>query len=594
MPARAGNPYFIVAMNLHHDPREGRGVDLTAKADPVSGELLAGPSEAAQLRKKARELPSWSLSEHQLCHVELLLNGAFHPLCGFLGRRDYESVLENMRLADGVLWPIPVCLDVSREFAAALAPGCEIVLCDQEGVPVAILTVSDIYEPDKSKEAACVYRTLDAEHPGVDALLNHTLPVYIGGRLRGLCLPAHHDFRHLRDTPAELRGRFHKLGWRRVVAFHTRSVMHRAHYELTVRAVQAVEANLLIHAVVGFTRPVDAEHYARVRCYEQILRHYPEHTAILSLLPLALLHAGPREALLHAIVHRNYGCTHLIIGSDHGSPPATGGRQPYYGPYEAQELVAKHQAEVGIEVVAFQELVYVPERACYLPRGEVPQGAGIATISKEELRRRLDEDLEIPGWFSFPEVIAELRRYRPPRHRQGFTVFFTGLSGAGKSTIANALAVRLMEIGDRPVTLLDGDIVRRNLSSELGFSRRDRDLNIQRIAFVANEITKNGGIALCAPIAPYRAARRRARELISRSGGFVEVYVSTPLAVCEGRDRKGLYARARAGLIPAFTGVSDPYEVPENPDIEIDTTDTTPDEAAQRILLRLQHMGFIR
>jgi sulfate adenylyltransferase len=370
--------------------------------------------------------------------------------------------------------------------------------------------------------------------------------------------------------------------------------MHRAHQELTFRAAQLSEANLLIHPVVGMTKPGDIDHYSRVRCYERLLKHYPEQTTTLSLLPLAMRMAGPREAVWHAIIRKNHGCSHFIIGRDHAGPGKDSQGVDFYGPYEAQELVGRYQAELGIQMVPFQEMVYVQEKAQYVPINEVKPTETILTISGTEFRRRLYEGLEIPEWFSYPEVVSELRKAHPARHKQGFTVFFTGLSGAGKSTIANALMVKLMEIGGRSVTLLDGDIVRRHLSSELGFSKEHRNINILRIGFVASEITKNGGIAICAPIAPYAATRQEVRKMIAAVGGFIEVYVATSLEVCETRDRKGLYAKARAGIIKEFTGISDPYEVPENPEMIIDTIECSADEAALRIILKLESFGFIK
>lgn len=394
--------------------------------------------------------------------------------------------------------------------------------------------------------------------------------------------------------PAELRQRFAESGWRRVVAFQTRNPLHRAHQELTFRAARELEANLLIHPVVGMTKPGDIDHFTRVRCYQAVLKHYPYNTTMLSLLPLAMRMAGPREALLHAIIRKNHGCTHLIVGRDHAGPGADAKGKPFYGPYEAQEMMLQYQEELGIQMVPFKMMVYVKDRDEYLPEDEVPQEAEVFSLSGTELRERLAKGIEIPSWFSFPEVIVELRKSFPPRSKQGFTVFFTGLSGAGKSTIAKVLLTKLMEIGGRPITLLDGDIVRKNLSSELGFSKEHRDINIRRIGFVASEISKNGGIALCAPIAPYDATRKAVREVIeSKRGGFVLVHVATPLEICEKRDRKGLYAKARAGLIEQFTGISDPYEEPENAEIVLDTTTMTPEECSQEIILHLEKEGFI-
>jgi len=557
-------------------------------------DLYLSPSEAEAERKKARDLKSWDLTARQLCDIELLLNGAFSPLAGFLNQRDYESVVDSMRLADGTVWPMPVTLDVTEAFADAVAAGDEIALRDPEGVLIATLAVEDLWRPDKAVEAKGVYGTEDVTHPGVHYLMHQAHPVYLGGRLRGVESPIHYDFRHLRDTPGELRRRFSKLGWRKVVAFQTRNPMHRAHQELTFRAARQVEANLLIHPVVGMTKPGDVDHYTRVRCYEHLLNHYPEQTTSLSLLPLAMRMAGPREALWHALIRKNYGCTHFIVGRDHAGPGKDSHGNDFYGPYDAQELLEQFKDEIEIRMVPFQMVVYVEDRAQYVPVDETREGDTVLNISGTEFRRRLQEGLEIPHWFSYPEVIQELRKTHPPRHRQGFTIFFTGLSGAGKSTIANALMVKLMELGGRRVTLLDGDVVRKNLSSELGFSREHRDLNILRIGYVASEITKNGGIAICAPIAPYASTRRQVRGMAEEVGGFVEIHVATPIETCEQRDRKGLYAKARAGIIKEFTGISDPYEAPESPEMIIDTREMTPDEAAHRIIVKLESLGYIR
>ena len=556
-------------------------------------ELFVSHESSRKLRFEAGDLPSWDLTPRQICDLELLMNGGFHPLKGFLGRDDYDSVVERMRLADGTLWPIPITLDVSESFAGKVAPGQDIALRDAEGVILAILSVTDKWVPDKAREAALVFGADDRAHPAVNYLHHTAGPVYLGGPITGIQPPVHYDFRARRDTPNELRTLFRKLGWRRIVAFQTRNPLHRAHQELTFRAAKESQANLLLHPVVGMTKPGDIDHYTRVRCYEAVLDQYPSSTTTMSLLNLAMRMAGPREALWHGIIRRNHGVTHFIVGRDHAGPGKNSAGEDFYGPYEAQEVFRDHQQEIGVEMVPFKHMVYVQERAEYQPADEVEEGATVLNISGTELRRRLQEGLEIPDWFSFPEVVSELRRSKPPRARQGFTVFFTGLSGSGKSTIANALRVKLMEMGGRPVTLLDGDIVRKNLSSELGFSKEHRDLNIQRIGFVASEITKNGGIAICAPIAPYAATRRMVRELIEEHGAFVEVHVATSLEECERRDRKGLYKLAREGRIKEFTGISDPYDVPETPELRLDTEAVDVDYCAQQVLLKLEQMGLV-
>jgi sulfate adenylyltransferase len=566
---------------------------LTAPHGGVLVDLLVDPERGDSLRKASRDWPSLDLTQRHLCDLELILNGGFSPLTGFLGRSDYLRVLDEMRLADGSLWPIPVMLDVDEQTAAGLGNGSSLALRDSEGVMLAALHVTDVWQADREEESQKVFGATAREHPGAAHLLEGTRPWYIGGRLEGLQLPTHYDFTTLRMTPAEVRERFERRGWRKVVAFQTRNPMHRAHLELTVRAAREVEANLLVNPVVGMTRPGDVDHYTRVRAYQAIMDHYQRNTAELALLPLAMRLGGPREALWHAIIRKNYGCSHLIVGRDHAGPGSDSTGKPFYGPYDAQELLARHEAELGIGMVPFKMVVYLPDEDRYLPEDEVPQGARTLSISGTDLRGRLADGREIPEWFTFPRVAAELRRTHPPRSRQGFTVFFTGLSGSGKSTIANVLQVKLLEMGGRPVTLLDGDLVRKNLSSELGFSKEHRDINIRRIGFVASEITKNGGIAICAPIAPYDQVRKEVRRLIQPLGGFVLIHISTSVEVCEERDRKGLYAKARAGILKEFTGVSDPYEAPTDSDLNIDTAGVTPDEAANQIILHLEHSGFI-
>lgn len=556
-------------------------------------DLIAKPERQAELKAASRDWPSLDLNHRQLCDLELLLNGAFSPLTGFLTQRDYTPVVEKMRLADGTLWPMPIMLDAGEELAAALQPGDHLALRDPEGVMLAVLHVEDIWKPDKRAEALGVFGADNPEHPGVAYLVRQTGDWYLGGRLEGLSLPAHYDFKQLRLTPAQLRSELAELGWRRIVAFQTRNPMHRAHQELTMRAAREVEANLLIHPVVGMTKPGDVDHFTRVRCYQALLPRYPHNTVKLSLLPLAMRMGGPREAVWHAIIRKNYGCTHFIVGRDHAGPGSDSKGRPFYGPYEAQELVRSVEDEIGVEMVPFKLMVYVEDQDAYMPVDEVPEGSRSLSISGTELRQRLAEGREIPSWFTFPEVAKELRRSHPPRSKQGFTVFFTGLSGAGKSTVASVLMIRFLEMGGRPVTLLDGDIVRKNLSSELGFSKEHRDLNIRRIGFVASEITKNGGIAICAPIAPYDAVRKEVRAMIEPAGGFTLVHVATPIEVCEQRDRKGLYAKARAGIIKEFTGISDPYEAPDDAEVVIDTTDMTPEEAAQAVILHLERLGYV-
>ncbi len=556
-------------------------------------DLMVDQARAEEIKAVSRDWPSLDLGDRQICDLELLLNGGFSPLTGFMTKAEYDGVCADMRLPDGTLWPIPIVLDISEELGARLEPGSRLALRDPEGVMLAVLHVEDRWTPDREREAELVYGSRNPEHPGVNELLNGTNPVYVGGRLEGVQLPVHYDFRPLRSTPRQVREEFVRLGWRKIVAFQTRNPMHRAHVELTLRAAKEVEANLLIHPVVGKTKPGDVDHYTRVRAYQAVLDRYPRYTAKLSLLPLAMRMGGPREALWHAIIRKNYGATHLIVGRDHAGPGSDSRGEPFYGPYDAQEMLKQYEEELGVAMVPFKMMVYVEDLDEYQPVDELAEGVRTLSISGTELRDRLAHGRDIPEWFTYPEVARELRRTHPPRSKQGFTVFFTGLSGSGKSTVANALLVKLLELGGRPVTLLDGDIVRKNLSSELGFSKEHRDINILRIGYVASEITKNGGIAICAPIAPYDRTRQEVRKAVEAEGGFSLVHISTPVEVCEDRDRKGLYAKARAGIIKEFTGISDPYEEPTNAEVVIDTTDISPEEAANAIVLHLESQGYI-
>ncbi len=557
-------------------------------------DLLVDGKTKKDLKSKAQDLKSWDLSPRQVCDVEMLINGAFSPLKGFLNKDDYESVVSELRLKDGTLWPMPINLDVSEEFAKSLKEGEKVALRDQEEVIIAILTVGDVWKPDHSKEAKLVYGADDEAHPAVNYMKNVGGEWYVGGELQGLELPSYYDFREMRLTPQEIRDRFAKRGWTKVVAFQTRNPMHRAHVELTLRAAKNVEANLLIHPVVGMTKPGDIDHYTRVRIYQSIQDRYPRSTAMISLMPLAMRMGGPREALWHSIIRKNYGVTHFIIGRDHAGPGKNSKGEDFYGAYEAQELVEKYRDEIGIDIVPFEMMVYLEDKDMYVPISEVPKGSEFLSISGTELRARLADGRELPEWFTYPEVDRELRKTHPPLNQRGFTVLFTGLSGSGKSTIANALMVKLLEQGGRTVTLLDGDIVRKNLSSELGFSKKDRDINVRRIGYVASEISKHGGIALCAPIAPYDKTRKEVRQMIEEQGGkLVLVYVNTSLEVCERRDRKGYYEAARAGKIKEFTGISDPYEEPIDADLSLDTVNYSPEELAQQILLHLEREGFL-
>ncbi|HEY6359522.1 MAG TPA: bifunctional sulfate adenylyltransferase/adenylylsulfate kinase [Vicinamibacterales bacterium] len=538
-------------------------------------DLRVTPARAAALLAGLRTARSVDLGWRQLCDLELLATGACSPLTGFMTRGDYDSVCAHMRLAHGTLWPMPITLDVNEDLASALTRGDMLALRDAEGVTLAALTVEDIWRADLAAEAEALHGTSGRDPAGVAALPDSTRPWRVGGPVEVLQLPIHHAFRRRWRTPAELRAALAARGWTRVIAFQASGPMHRAERELTLRAARDLDASVLIHPAVGLVPPDDPDFYMLVRCWEHMLATYPDGVADLNLVPLAPRMAGAREALWRAIVSRNYGCTHVLIPPDHAAP------------------VKSHAPEIGIEAVSARRMMFVPGLDAYLPHDEVPAGQATRDLSPAELRALLENGGEIPDWFSFPSIVRELRHTHPPRSCQGFTVFFTGLSGSGKSTIANALLVRLMQCARRPVTLLDGDIVRKHLSSELGFSKEHRDLNIRRIGYVASEITKAGAVAICCPIAPYDQVRQEVRALIEPHGGFVLTFLATPLEVCEQRDRKGLYAKARAGTIKQFTGISDPYEAPLDAEVAIDTTGISPDDAADRIVAYLRQERYL-
>jgi len=556
-------------------------------------DLLVDEDRSALLKEIALNLPDITLNDRQLCDLEMLATGAFSPLDGFMTRSDYESVLDRMQLQSGVFWPLPVCLGISETQARSLEAGQSITLRDPEGFLLAVMHIEDIWPLDHQKEASRIYGTTDRAHQGVRYLFNSEGDYYIGGKLEVLSLPLHFDFKQLRMTPKEIRSIYNKLGWQRIVGFQTRHPIQRIQFDMTLRAMRQTKANLLLLPVAGMTKPGDFDHYTRVRCYRAVTRLYPPDSLVLNLLPLSMRLSGPRDALLHMIVSKNYGCTHFIVGPDHASPGTDAGGNPFYESHAAGKLAETHSQEIGVAVVPFEELVYLPFEDEYRPADQVPSGTQAISFSSSDIRERIRTGRKIPEWAAIPEVVAEIRKaYPSPRH-QGLTIFLTGLSGAGKSTIAKVLYARFLEIGERPVTLLDGDIVRQNLSSQLTFSKEHRDINVRRIGFVASEITKNRGIAICAPIAPYNETRAEIRKTIENYGGFFEIHVATPIAVCEKRDRKGMYAKAKAGLIKGFTGVDAPYEIPEVPELSIDTSDLTPDEAAQEILLLLGQKGYL-
>lgn len=567
-------------------PHGGVLKDLFARDAPRKDELAA----------EAETLPALTLSERHLCDLELILNGGFSPLDGFLNEKDYNGVVKDLRLESGVLFSMPITLDVDQATVDELAikPGARITLRDfRDERNLAILTVEDVYRPDKALEAREVFGSEDDSHPGIHYLFHTAKEFYVGGKLEALSRLDHYDFLELRYTPSELRAHFEKLGWQRIVAFQTRNPMHRAHRELTVRAARSQQANVLIHPVVGLTKPGDIDHFTRVRVYKAILPRYPNGMASLALLPLAMRMGGPREAIWHAIIRKNHGATHFIVGRDHAGPGKNKQGVDHYGPYDAQEAVQKYRDELGIKMVEFQEMIYLPDRDEYMPRDEVPEGVRTTNISGTELRYRLRTGREIPEWFSYPEVVKVLREQNPLPSAKGFTIFLTGYQNSGKDQIARALQATLMQGGGRPVSMLLGETVRHELSAELGFSREDRKTNVARIAFVASELTKAGAAVIAAPIAPFEDARQQARELIEKTGPFFLVHVATPLEFCERTDRRGIYQKARAGEIKGFTGVDDPYEVPTTAELVVDCEKQTVRSIVHEIILLLESRGLL-
>ena len=554
-------------------------------------DLIVPAEQAAELKARAGGLPSIQLSDRATCDLELLATGAFSPLDRFMGEDDYARTVAEMRLGDGTLFPIPVTLPVDDPSSITLDG--DVALRDARNELLAVMTVQEAYRWDLPEAAEQVFGSRDTRHPLVSEM-HRWGPLNISGPLRVLQIPPHHDFTGLRQTPTETRATLAGYGHPNVVAFQTRNPLHRAHEELTKRAAAGVDGVLLLHPVVGLTKPGDVDHYTRVRTYEALTRHYYEpDRVLLSLLPLAMRLAGPREALWHAIIRRNYGANHLIVGRDHASPGLDSAGKPFYGPYDAQAVVEDFSHETGVAAVTFSEMVYVPDDDRYEEVTALPEGARTASISGTQVREEyLSQGRSLPAWFTRPEVAEILAESYPPKHRQGVCIWFTGLSGSGKSTTAEVLTDLLMEHG-RQVTVLDGDVVRTHLSKGLGFSKEDRDTNILRIGFVAAEIVRHGGVAICAAVSPYRATRNEVRTMVG-AGRFIEVFVNTPLAVCEQRDSKGMYAKARRGEITGFTGIDDPYEAPENPEVTLDTVGNSVRHNARLILSHLTEERFVR
>jgi len=553
--------------------------------------LVVTGEEREELLARSKRLPSVQISARALCDLELLATGALSPLDRFMSRADYERVLTEMRLKNGVLFPIPVTLPVDE--GALPSWGEQVTLCDASNNTLAIMQIEEVYHYDAQREARLVLGTTDTRHPLISEMVRWG-KVYVSGELKVIDLPAYYDFIDLRRTPAEVRASLEEMGHKNVVAFQTRNPMHRIHEELTKRAAEEIDGSLLIHPVVGMTKPGDVDHYTRVRVYRALAEnYYDKNRTLLSLLPLAMRMAGPREALWHALIRRNYGATHLIIGRDHAGPGNDSQGRPFYGPYEAQAMVAQYSDEIGVQPVEFKELVYLSDDNRYEEIHNVPEGANVFSISGTQVREEyLAKGKLLPEWFTRKETAEILQQMYPPRHKQGVCIWFTGLSGSGKSTTAEILTSLLLERG-RQVTVLDGDVVRTHLSKGLGFSREDRDTNILRIGFVAGEIARHGGTVICAAISPYRAARNESRKMVGDEH-FIEVFVDTPIEVCEQRDVKGLYARARRGQITGFTGVDDPYEAPINPEITLDTVNANAATNARKVVAYLEERGFLQ
>jgi sulfate adenylyltransferase len=554
-------------------------------------ELYLSAIDSSTEKVNIRDYPSWNMTSQQLRDIELLLSGAYSPLEGFMTQSDYESVLGDMRLANGIFWPVPLTFEVNQLFVEKIKAGSRIALLDETGVSIAVMVISEIWISNSEYQTGMIFhqtKRLKSDETKEEVYC-------LAGRVYGLEAPKYNqDPKWSRNSPAEQRALFQQLGWNSVVGFQLTNVMHRAHVEFASNITKQFRAHLLLQAMVGDVKPCDIDHFSRMRCYEYVIEELPDQSVMLNHLPISFSRIGPREAMCLAIVSRNYGCARVIIEQKHSRQESN---LDFENPLildESLKVIEKYKMELGVEIINFPKMVYLEKRGQFCPVNQVGNDEMAQYLSGDELKRRLRKGASIPSWFTYPKVLRELRKIHPSLSRMGFTVFLTGLSGSGKSTIANALTAKLMQIGERVITLLDGDVVRKHLSSELGFSKEHRNINILRIGYVASEITKNGGVAICAPIAPYTVTRRQVRDMIERLGGFVEVYVATPLETCEQRDRKGLYAKARAGLIREFTGISAPYEVPEKPEIKIDTRNCSPDEAAELIVVNLKKMGFIK
>ena len=555
--------------------------------------LVATGAERDALIARATKLPSLKITMRNLCDLELLATGGFSPLTTFMGKADYVRVLHEMRLADGTLWPLPITLTADPKELPTV--GEQIALRNTNFDLIAILTLDEVYHWDPQTEAALAYGTTDSKHPMVSEMARWG-KVCISGPLKVINLPKYYDFVDMRRTPAQVRELLEDMGNDNVVAFQTRNPLHRIHEELTKRAAAQVKGSLLVHPVVGMTKPGDVDHFTRTRTYKALVdNYYSKDDTLLSLLPLAMRMAGPKEAVLHAIIRRNHGVNHFIVGRDHAGPGNDSTGKPFYGPYDAQTRMKENEAELGVKMIPFEMLVYLPDEERYVEEKDIPAGAKTLNISGTQVRDDyLAKGKLLPGWFTRPETAEILREMYPPRHKQGFCIWFTGLSGSGKSATTQVLTELLLERG-REIAILDGDVVRTHLSKGLGFSKEDRDTNILRIGFVAGEIVHASGVVVCAAISPYRAAREEARKMVGEN--FIEIFMDTPVEVCEQRDVKGLYAKARQAMVDGkpmgFTGVDDPYEPPVSPELTLQGSGVTPEENARKIAAYLEEQGFL-
>lgn len=524
----------------------------------------------AALEREAASLDSVALSPIQLAELALILNGAFQPLQGYMAEADYDSVLRALRLANGRCFPLPVALDLDMTTARTMETGKRIALRDGEGVAFAVLTVENVWRKDTARESQIL---------GVDDDTDRRGSYYVGGKVEGIRLPAHPFFAQLRPTPAALQQRIQERGFNRVLGVESAGAIHRHEHEIVTAAAAELDAAILLNPAIGTPDPDNQAQVVMIKCLLAVLPYFPPRTTLLALLDYPARKAGLREFLMQAILRKRCGATHFIM------------RDITQRMIDSDARLQSCLGEIEMEAVAWPErsLSSTGRGIAGAPRAERTDKQFDPVQLVENLRR--GEDL--PEGYTFPQVATVLEAHYRPLKRSGFTLFFTGLSGSGKSTIAKIVQARVAERDPRPVTLLDGDIVRRKFSKGLGFSKQDRDTNVRRIGAAAADITKGGGIAICCPIAPYAETRKAVRGMIEPHGAMIEIHVATPIDVCERRDPKGLYKKAREGRIQNFTGVDDPYEQPVSPDVRIDASEGSPDCAANLVIAYMEENNLI-